>query len=74
MDRPNCLSCHNAQEGEVLGAISLKFDIREDRISNIVVLLYVIGTIAIFLVIILIYLRKKKITLSQTHLIKLQKL
>lgn len=59
MDRPNCLSCHNAQEGEVLGAISLKFDIREDRISNIVVLLYVIGTIAIFLVIILIYLRKK---------------
>ena len=58
-DKPNCLSCHNAQEGEVLGAISLSFDIREDRISNIVVLLYVIGTISIFLVIILIYIRKK---------------
>lgn len=59
MDKPNCLSCHNAKEGEVLGAISLSFDIREDRVSNIVVLLYIIGTIAIFLVIILIYIRKK---------------
>lgn len=59
MDKPNCLSCHNAKEGEVLGAISLSFDIREDRVSNIIVLLYIIGTIAIFLVIILIYIRNK---------------
>lgn len=59
MDKPNCLSCHNAHEGEVLGAISLSFDIREDRISNVVVLIYVIATIAIFLIIILIYIRKK---------------
>ncbi|WP_198305645.1 GGDEF domain-containing protein [Arcobacter vandammei] len=58
-DKPNCLSCHTAQEGEVLGAISLTFDIREDRISNIIVLLYVIGTIAIFLIVILVFIRKK---------------
>lgn len=58
-DKPNCLSCHTASEGEVLGAISLSFDIREDRISNIIILLYVIGTISIFLIIILIYIRKK---------------
>ena len=25
LDRPNCLNCHNAKEGEVLGAISLSF-------------------------------------------------
>ncbi|WP_418179274.1 GGDEF domain-containing protein [Aliarcobacter lanthieri] len=58
-DKPNCLACHNSQEGEVLGAISLVFDINEDRSSNIIVLLYVIATISIFFVIILVFLRKK---------------
>lgn len=62
------MSCHNAQEGQVLGAISLTFDIQEDRISNIVILINVVATISIFLILILIYLRKK-ITPLQTHLI-----
>jgi len=43
-DQPNCLSCHNAKEGEVLGAISLKFDIQDDRISSIVILFKIIGS------------------------------
>ncbi|PRM90705.1 GGDEF domain-containing protein [Aliarcobacter cryaerophilus] len=59
LDKPNCLSCHNAKEGEVLGAISLSFDISEDRGSNVMVLLYIIGTISIFLVIFLIFIRKR---------------
>lgn len=59
LEKPNCLSCHNAKEGEVLGAISLVFDISEDRGSSIVVLLYVIATISIFFVIILLFIRKK---------------
>ncbi len=59
LDRPNCLSCHNAKEGEVLGAISLSFDISEDRGSNIMVLIYIIGTISIFLIVFLIFMRKK---------------
>ena len=59
LDRPNCLNCHNAKEGEVLGAISLSFDISEDRGSNVMVLLYIIGTIAIFLIIFLIFIRKR---------------
>ena len=59
LDKPNCLNCHNAKEGEVLGAISLSFDISEDRGSNIMVLLYIIGTIAIFLIIFLIFIRKR---------------
>ncbi len=58
-DKPNCLSCHNAKEGEVLGAISLKFDIQDDRISSIVTLLKIIGTSAIFLIIILIFISRK---------------
>jgi two-component system, cell cycle response regulator len=59
MDKPNCISCHNAQEGEVLGAISLKFDIQDDRISSISVLLNIIGIIAVFLIFILIYISRK---------------
>ena len=59
LDKPNCLNCHNAKEGEVLGAISLSFDISEDRGSNVMVLLYIIGTTAIFLIIFLIFIRKR---------------
>ncbi len=59
LDSPNCLNCHNAKEGEVLGAISLSFDISEDRGSNIMVLIYIIGTISIFLIVFLIFMRKK---------------
>ena len=50
LDKPNCLSCHNAKEGEVLGAISLTFDIQEDRISSIAILLNIIAIISLFLI------------------------
>ena len=59
IDKPNCLSCHDAKEGEVLGAISLKFDIQDDRISSIAVLLNIIGIITVFLILILIYISRK---------------
>lgn len=59
LDKPNCLSCHNAKEGEVLGAISLKFDIQDDRISSITVLLNIIVIITVFLILILIYISRK---------------
>jgi len=59
LDRPNCLGCHEAKEGEVLGAISLKFDIQDDRISSIAILLNVIAIITVFLIFILIYISKK---------------
>jgi len=58
-DKPNCLSCHNAKEGEVLGAISLTFDIQEDRISSIAILVNIVGIISVFLIFILIYISKK---------------
>ena len=59
LDKPNCLSCHNAKEGEVLGAISLKFDIQDDRISSIAILLNVIAITSIFLIFILVYIGRK---------------
>jgi diguanylate cyclase (GGDEF)-like protein len=59
LDKPNCLSCHNAKEGEVLGAISLKFDIQDDRISSVAILLNVIAIISLFLIVILVYISKR---------------
>ncbi len=35
-DIPNCLKCHNAKEGEVLGAISMEFDITNTRTDSFV--------------------------------------
>jgi two-component system, cell cycle response regulator len=58
-DNPNCLSCHDAKEGEVLGAISLEFDIQDDRISSIIILIKIIGSAAIFLGIMLVFISRK---------------
>ncbi len=58
-DKPNCLNCHNAKEGDVLGAISLKFDIQESRLQSIATLLKIIGTSILFLIFITIFMSKK---------------
>lgn len=59
LDKPNCLSCHDAKEGEVLGAISIKFDIQEDRMSSIAILLNIIAIVILFLIFILIFISRK---------------
>ncbi|MGM0519994.1 MAG: GGDEF domain-containing protein [Campylobacterota bacterium] len=74
-DKPNCLSCHNANEGEVLGAISLEFDIQDERVSSIVILMKIIGASAVFLIIILVFISKriKPYTSSFDSIIKVLK-
>jgi diguanylate cyclase (GGDEF)-like protein len=53
---PNCLECHNAKEGDVLGAISMEFDIMDARyegistITKIVVINLIFLVIALFLI------------------------
>jgi len=59
LDKPNCLTCHNAKEGEVLGAISVVFDIQEDRMSSIAILLNIIAIVILFLIFILIFISRK---------------
>jgi hypothetical protein len=51
---PNCLNCHNANEGDVLGAISMEFDIQETRYAGIRTVAKIIGINIIFLIIALI--------------------
>ncbi|WP_321468727.1 GGDEF domain-containing protein [Halarcobacter sp.] len=59
LDKPNCLACHDAKEGEVLGAISLTFDIQEDRLSSIAILLNIIAIVIVFLIFFLIFISRK---------------
>jgi diguanylate cyclase (GGDEF)-like protein len=51
---PNCLKCHNAKEGDVLGAISMEFDIKEIRYSGIITILKIIAINIVFLIIALV--------------------
>ncbi len=53
---PNCMTCHNAKEGEVLGVVSMVMDISEIRTSSIKTVLYnmaitIITIIFVFIVI-----------------------
>jgi len=51
-DSPNCLTCHtNAKEGDVLGAISLKFDIGEVRNIGAVTIAKIFGINLLFIII-----------------------
>ena len=40
---PNCMQCHNAKEGEVLGAISIVFNINDVRTNGILSSLAILG-------------------------------
>jgi len=65
-DKPNCLTCHNAEEGEVLGAISLRFDIQDDRIAGIISIIKILGTSIIFLGFILWFISRKIMPYTST--------
>ncbi len=65
---PNCLQCHNAKEGDVLGAISVKFDIQDTRNAGILTIAKIIGINIVFLIIALLsinYFFKPIVTLFQ---------
>ncbi len=50
-DSPNCLSCHNAKEGDVLGAISMEFDINNVRQTGALTIAKIFGINLLFLII-----------------------
>ncbi len=52
MDNPNCLDCHVAQEGDVLGAVSMIFDISEVRQSGLITILKIVVAAAGILILV----------------------
>ncbi len=55
---PNCLKCHNASEGDVLGVVSMNFDISNGRDTSLVTTLYISIGFIIFAIILLFVLHK----------------
>lgn len=49
----NCLTCHNVQKGEVLGVISMQFDITSTRNSGMMTVLKILGINLLFIIIVL---------------------
>ena len=48
---PNCLTCHNVQEGDVLGAISMEFDINEIRQTGAMTIAKIFAINVVFIII-----------------------
>lgn len=48
---PNCLSCHQAKEGDVLGAISMEFNINDIRQTGALTIAKIFGINLLFLVV-----------------------
>ncbi|MFA6143268.1 MAG: GGDEF domain-containing protein [Sulfurimonas sp.] len=48
---PNCLTCHNAKEGDVLGAISMEFDINNIRQTGAFTIAKIFGINLLFIII-----------------------
>lgn len=48
---PNCLTCHNVQEGDVLGAISMEFNINEVRQTGAMTIAKIFAINVIFILI-----------------------
>ncbi|MBV5278507.1 MAG: GGDEF domain-containing protein [Campylobacteraceae bacterium] len=65
---PNCLSCHQAKEGEVLGVVSMVFDIQDSRtnglLTSLVILLF---SIIIMILVVVIINRSMKPLLELFH-------
>ena len=54
----NCLSCHNVQRGDTLGAISMEFDISDTRTDGMLTLVKILGINLLFTIIVLLVLNK----------------
>lgn len=50
-ENPNCLTCHNAKEGDVLGAISMEFNINDVRQTGAMTIAKIFGINLLFLII-----------------------
>lgn len=50
-DTPDCFSCHHVKEGDILGVISMEFDISDTRIDGLITILKIFGLNVVFIII-----------------------
>jgi diguanylate cyclase (GGDEF)-like protein len=63
---PNCLQCHNVRDGVVLGAVTMTMDISELRGKATLTVASVVGTVALFLCSLFLFLHRILRPISQT--------
>ena len=51
MDTPNCMKCHHVNEGDVLGVVSMEFDISDTRFSGMLTIVKIFALNVIFIII-----------------------
>jgi diguanylate cyclase (GGDEF)-like protein len=49
----DCLSCHDAKEGETLGTVSMVFDVTQTRNESVLTILYIMGVSVIVMALVL---------------------
>ena len=49
--QPNCLECHNVQRGDILGAVSMEFDITNMRSAGMMTILKILALNLVFIII-----------------------
>jgi len=57
-DKPNCMQCHDAKEGDVLGALSMDIDITSIRTENLIILFKIFLTVLLITILSLILIKK----------------
>ena len=67
----NCLLCHDAKEGDVLGAVTLTTPVGHMRRNAFLTVLFMVGTVALFTLALLFFLRRMlrplQLTASEVH-------
>ncbi|MCL2021661.1 MAG: diguanylate cyclase [Betaproteobacteria bacterium] len=56
-DSPNCMQCHNVQEGEVLGAVTMTMSLTQLKNQAVITVCSVVGTVALFMLFLFFFLR-----------------
>ena len=63
---PNCLQCHQVKEGEVLGAVTIEISIEDLKRKAIATVIWIVGVIAAFSLLIVYVLRRLVQPISDT--------
>lgn len=51
---PNCMNCHDSKEGEILGTVSMIFDVTETRNSSLITIFYII-LVSVFVMLVVLF-------------------
>jgi diguanylate cyclase (GGDEF)-like protein len=63
---PNCLQCHQVQEGDVLGAVTLTISLEKLKTQAIITVGWIVGIVAFFALFLVLVLRRLVLPIAET--------